>query len=244
MIPERRDWPATIAYPWKPDRGDGTYRNPIICADYSDPDVIRHGDDFYLTASSFNCTPGLPILHSRDLVNWNIINHALENLPDDRYFKVQAGAGVWAPAIRFHEGLFYIFFPTPDEGIYVTTATNPAGKWSEPKLMKAGKGLIDPCPLWDDDGKAYSGSCVCPLALGHQGSAARLPDGSGCVGAAGRRTGRFQRSGKSTDAGGPQVLQTQRILLHPRPRRRRGDGVAAGAAIEIDLRSVRSEKGA
>ena len=70
-----------IAYPWLPDQSDGTYRNPIICADYSDPDVIRDGDDFYLTASSFNCTPGLPILHSRDLVNWKIVNYALKNLP-------------------------------------------------------------------------------------------------------------------------------------------------------------------
>jgi beta-xylosidase len=142
-------------YPWIPDCGDGTYRNPVIYADYSDPDVIRVGEDFYLTASSFNCTPGLPILHSKDLVNWTIINHAIENLPHPRYAEVQPGCGIWAPAIRFHAGKFWIFFPTPDEGIYVTTANHPAEKWSEPHLVQAGKGLIDPCPLWDDDGKAY-----------------------------------------------------------------------------------------
>ena len=142
-------------WPWSPDRGDGAFHNPIIFADYSDPDVIRHGDDFFLTASSFNCTPGLPILHSHDLVNWTIINHAVTNLPDPRYTEVQHGSGIWAPAIRFHAGKFWIFFPTPDEGIYVTTAEDPAGKWSEPHLLQAGKGLIDPCPLWDDDGKAY-----------------------------------------------------------------------------------------
>jgi beta-xylosidase len=142
-------------WPWTPDQGDGTFRNPIIFADYSDPDVVRHGDDFYLTASSFNCTPGLPILHSYDLVNWTIINHAVMNLPDPRYNKVQHGCGIWAPAIRFHAGKFWIFFPTPDEGIYVTTAKDPVGKWSKPHLLIAGKGLIDPCPLWDDDGKAY-----------------------------------------------------------------------------------------
>ena len=146
---------VTVSYPWQPDCGDGTYRNPIICADYSDPDVIRIGDDFYLTSSSFNCTPGLPILHSKDLVNWTLINHALKNLPHPRYAEVQPGCGVWAPAIRFHDNKFWIFFPTPDEGIYVTTATHPAGRWSEPHLLQAGKGLIDPCPLWDDDGKAY-----------------------------------------------------------------------------------------
>jgi len=146
---------ASGSFPWQPDRGDGTYRNPIICADYSDPDVVRVGNDFYLVASSFNCTPGLPILHSKDLVNWTIINHALKNLPHPRYGEVQPGCGVWAPAIRFHANKFWIFFPTPDEGIYVITTADPNGQWTEPHLLQAGKGLIDPCPLWDDDGQAY-----------------------------------------------------------------------------------------
>ncbi len=132
-----------------------TFRNPIIFADYSDPDVIRRGDDFYLVASSFHCTPGLPILHSHDLVNWTIINHALLNLPHPRFAGVQHGCGVWAPAIRFRAGKFWIFFPMPDEGIYMTTAKDPARAWSEPHLVQAGKGLIDPCPFWDDDGNAY-----------------------------------------------------------------------------------------
>ncbi len=143
------------AYPWIPDPGDGTFRNPILLADYSDPDVLRQGDDFYLIASSFNCTPGLPVLHSRDLVNWTIVGHALRNLPHRRYRKVQPGCGVWAPSIRFHDGKVWIFFAMPDEGIYVTTATQPAGEWSKPRLLQAGKGLIDPCPLWDDNGKAF-----------------------------------------------------------------------------------------
>ncbi len=149
------DAPRRIVHPWIADRGDGTYCNPILYADYSDPDVVRHGDDFYLTASSFNCTPGLPILHSRDLVNWTIVNHAVKNLPHPRYAEVQHGCGIWAPAIRHHAGRFWIFFPTPDEGIYVITADDPRGRWSEPHLLLAGKGLIDPCPLWDDDGQAY-----------------------------------------------------------------------------------------
>lgn len=143
------------AHPWLADQGDGTYRNPVLHADYSDPDVVRVGDDFYLTASSFTCTPGLPILHSRDLVNWSLINHALKNVPDARYETFQPGCGVWAPSIRFHAGKFWIFFPTPDEGIYVVTADHPAEKWSEPHLLHADRGLIDPCPLWDEDGKAY-----------------------------------------------------------------------------------------
>jgi len=176
---------APIAYPWIPDQRDGTYRNPIIYADYSDPDVVRDGEDFYLVASSFNCTPGLPILHSRDLVNWTIVNHALKNLPDPRYAQVQPGQGVWAPAIRKHAGKFWIFFPTPDEGIYVTTADDPRGRWSEPHLMAAGKGLIDPCPLWDEDGKAY---LVHAYAHSRSGIKHRLrvapmaPDGSRLIG--------------------------------------------------------------
>lgn len=69
-----------FAYPWIPDLGDGTYANPVIHADDSDPDVIRVGDDFWMTASSFQCTPGLPILHSKDLVNWTLVNHAIRQL--------------------------------------------------------------------------------------------------------------------------------------------------------------------
>lgn len=147
---------AAGAAPWVSDQGDGTYRNPILFADYSDPDVIRVGEDYYLVASSFNCVPALPVLHSRDLVNWRLINHALpRQVPEDVYSKVQPGDGVWAPAIRYHHGKFWIYYPDPDFGIYVITAADPAGAWSRPVLVKAGKGLIDPCPLWDADGTVY-----------------------------------------------------------------------------------------
>src|SRR5436190_16455540 len=122
------DGEIQCVHPWLADQGDGTYCNPILHADYSDPDVVRVGDDFYLTASSFNCTPGLPILHSKDLLNWTIIGHALKNLPHRRYAAVQPGCGVWAPAIRFHADKFWVFFPMPDEGIYVTTADHPTGR--------------------------------------------------------------------------------------------------------------------
>lgn len=150
--------------PWAADLGNGEYRNPILFADYSDPDVVRVGEDYWLTSSSFGHVPGLPILHSRDLVNWTLVNHALPALdhPDATgrslagHFSIpQHGAGVWAPAIRFRAGKFYIFFPDPDHGIYVTTAADPREKWSRPVLVKPGKGLIDPCPLWDDDGRVY-----------------------------------------------------------------------------------------
>ncbi len=141
---------------WVADNGGGTYKNPIIHADYSDPDVIRVGNDFYMVASSFDAVPGLPILHSKDLVNWTIIGHALKKqIPFDHFSKTQHGNGVWAPSIRYHNNQFYIFYPDPDFGIYVITSQKINGDWSEPKLVEAGKGLIDPCPLWDDDGKVY-----------------------------------------------------------------------------------------
>jgi beta-xylosidase len=146
----------TVSKVWVADNGDGTYKNPILHADYSDPDAIRVGDDFYLTASSFSEAPGLPILHSKDLVNWRIINHVFrQQEPLDVFAKPQHGNGVWAPAIRYHNNEFYIYYPDPDFGIYMTKTKDPAGEWSKPVLVKAGKGLIDPCPLWDDDGQAY-----------------------------------------------------------------------------------------
>lgn len=146
----------SLSKSWVSDNGDGTYTNPVLYADYSDPDAIRVGDDYYLVASSFNCIPGLPILHSRDLVNWELIGYALTKQPPfDVFDKVQHGGGVWAPCIRYHNNEFYIYYPDPDFGIYMVKATNAAGPWSEPLLVQAGKGLIDPSPLWDTDGKAY-----------------------------------------------------------------------------------------
>lgn len=147
-----------ISEVWVADQGDGTYVNPVLHADYSDPDVCAVGGDFYLTASSFQCAPGLPILHSRDLVNWKIINYALpEVVPSDYYGAglPRHGRGVWAPALRYHNGMFYIYWGDPDFGIFMVRAKDPAGTWEAPVLVKAGKGMIDPCPLWDDDGKAY-----------------------------------------------------------------------------------------
>lgn len=142
-------------YPWRSDQGDGAYRNPVLHADYSDPDVVRHGDAYWMTASSLTCTPGLPILRSPDLVNWRLVGHALRQVPTSRYADVQPGAGVWAPSLRHHAGKFWIFFGMPDEGIYVTTATDPTGPWTAPWLLQSARGWIDPCPFWDRDGRAY-----------------------------------------------------------------------------------------
>ena len=155
--------------PWSPDNGDGTYKNPILFADYSDPDVIRVGDDFYLTASSFSCFPGLPILRSKDLVNWTIIGHAIDKYPVERFARPNHGCGVWAPAIRYHDGRFYIFFGDPDNGIFMAWTKNPAGPWEPLVRVKDSKGWIDTCPFWDDDGQAY-------LIHAFAGSRARVPN--------------------------------------------------------------------
>lgn len=142
--------------PWSSDQGDGTYRNPILFSDFPDPDGVRVGDDYFLVCSTFAHEPGLLLLQSSDLVNWRAVGYALARLtPTEFYAQPRRGCGVWAPSLRHHAGLFWIFFPDPDFGIYVTTATEFAGPWSEPVLVKGAKGMIDPCPLWDDDGTAY-----------------------------------------------------------------------------------------
>ena len=142
--------------PWSPDLGNGRYRNPILHADYSDPDVIRVGDTYYMVASSFANTPGLPLLVSKDMVNWELKGHALPQLsPGAVFAKPQHGKGVWAPCLRYHGGRFWIFYPDPDHGVFVTTAASFDGPWSAPHLLLPGKGIIDPTPLWDDDGRAW-----------------------------------------------------------------------------------------
>lgn len=176
-----------VSETWVADRGNGTYKNPILFADYSDPDACRVGDDFYMTASSFNCIPGLPILHSKDLVNWALVGHAIQQMPANASFGegVNHGGSVWAPAIRYHNSEYYIYYGDPDLGIFMTKTKDPAGEWEPLVLVKEGKGLIDACPLFDDDGNVY-------LAHAYAGSRAGIksllavtrltPDGKKAIG--------------------------------------------------------------
>ncbi|HJG50678.1 MAG TPA: glycoside hydrolase 43 family protein [Brachybacterium faecium] len=130
--------------------------NPVLDADWPDPDVLRVGDDYWMIASSFHRAPGLPVLRSQDLVTWEHVTNALPALvPEEHYALPRRGSGVWAPSIREHAGTFHIVYPDPDHGIFVLDAPHPAGPWSAPRLLLAGRGLIDPCPLWDEDGRAY-----------------------------------------------------------------------------------------
>ena len=143
---------------WCPDLGNGMYMNPVINADYSDPDVCvgPSGEDYYLTASSFQCIPGLPILHSKDLVNWSIIGYAIKELEPKEVFDHPAhGMGVWAPSIRYHQGEYYIYWGDPDYGVMMVKTKDPAGNWEKPICVIPGKGMIDTTPLWDDDGRCY-----------------------------------------------------------------------------------------
>ncbi len=152
----KENLPTYVSQVWVSDLGNGYYKNPVLYADYSDPDVCRVGDDYYMTASSFNCIPGLPILHSKDLVNWTIVNYAIPKLSPESDFAIpQHGNGVWAPSIRYYNGEYYIYYGDPDRGIYMTKTKNPKGAWSPLILVKPGKGLIDSCPLWDEDGQCY-----------------------------------------------------------------------------------------
>ena len=175
-----------VSQVWVSDLGNGKYKNPVLDADYSDPDVCRVGDDYYMTSSSFACIPALQILHSKDMVNWRIIGTAIERLlPEERFSQMQHGNGVWAPSIRYHQGEFYIYYGDPDTGIYMVKSKDPAGKWDNPVLVKAAKGIIDTCPLWDEDGNAY-------IVHGYAGSRAGLksilglirmtPDGTQAIG--------------------------------------------------------------
>ncbi|HTB66852.1 MAG TPA: glycoside hydrolase 43 family protein [Steroidobacteraceae bacterium] len=153
--------------------GSATYRNPIIYADYSDPDVLRAGKRYYLVSSSFHFSPGIPVLESPDLVHWRIVSHVLPRLDFAPGYNMvppftltdatarpigegqRYGGGVWAPALRYHDHRFYVYWPTPDEGIFVSTATRMEGPWSAPVTVLAGPGYEDPCPFWDTDGSAY-----------------------------------------------------------------------------------------
>ena len=130
------------------------YSNPVILSDYSDPDVIRVGGDFYMVASSFNHVPGVPVLHSKNLVEWEIINHVLPRLPFEKFDKVRHGEGAWAPSIRYHGGKFYCLIPFPDEGIFVSETDDIRGVWSPLRPLLQGRGFEDPCPIWEN-GRCY-----------------------------------------------------------------------------------------
>jgi hypothetical protein len=142
------------------DQNDGTYRNPVMPADFSDLDAIRVGRDYFAISSTIHLSPGMAVLKSSDMVNWQLIGHVVPDLtvlgPEYRWDRMERfGRGVWAGTIRHHANKFWVFFGTPDEGFFVSTAENPAGPWTPLHPLLKGAGWDDCTVLWDDDGQAY-----------------------------------------------------------------------------------------
>ncbi len=159
-IPAWGDWPA-----WGEQPDGITYRNPVLPADYSDLDCLRVGSDYYAISSTFQYSPGVVILHSQDLVNWRILGHVVPDLtqigPEMNWDRMaRYGRGIWAGAMREHAGKFWVYFGTPDEGYFMSTARNPAGPWAPLHRVLPAAGWDDCCPFWDDDGQGYLvGTC-------------------------------------------------------------------------------------
>ena len=142
------------------DQGNDTYVNPVLPGNYSDLDCIRVAADYYAVTSTFQYSPGFAVLHSKDMVNWSVLSHVVNNLtqisPDMNWDKMNRyGRGIWAGAIRYHDKKFWIYFGTPDEGYFMSTAKNPEGPWEPLHHVLKEKGWDDCCPFWDDDGQGY-----------------------------------------------------------------------------------------
>lgn len=142
---------------WSADNGDGTYTNPLFYDEFSDPDLIRVGEDYYMTGTTMHSMPGLPILHSKDLVNWEFLAYAFERLDLGPRFRLENGEqaygqGIWAPTFRYSDGVFYIFSNINGERTQKFTAANPRGPWTREEMDGS---FHDLSVLFDDDGKAY-----------------------------------------------------------------------------------------
>lgn len=157
---------------WMPDNGNGTYTNPLFYDEFSDPDMIRVGDDYYLTGTTMHSMPGLPVLHSKDLVNWEFVCYALDRLELGQEFRLEGGReaygqGIWAPCFRYHNGTYYIFSNVNRHGTQMFRADSPAGPWTRTQMERS---FHDLSVLFDDDGKVY-------IIWGYQGiNFARLND--------------------------------------------------------------------
>ena len=150
--------PAFLTAPtWTADNGNGTFTNPLFYDEFSDPDLIRVGTEYYLTGTTMHAMPGLPVLHSKDLVNWDFLTYAAGTLDFGPAYRLEDGLsiygqGIWAPSFRYHNGKFYIFTNVNGRKTQLYTATNPKGPWAHTELKRS---FHDLSVLFDDDGKTY-----------------------------------------------------------------------------------------
>jgi len=208
------------------DQGDGTYKNPVLKSDFSDPDLIRVGSDFYLIASDFHYV-GMQVLHSRDLVNWQIIAQVFDKLTmDPKYDQMRGyGEGTWAPSIRYHDGQFYIFVCTPYDGLFMWHATNPAGPWSATVTVRKVPMWEDPCPFWDDDGQAY-------LVHSHKGAGPLYLHRMSADGTTLLDDGKLIYQGKNSE--GPKMYKRHGYYYISLPE----GGVATGGQVVLRSRNI------
>lgn len=210
-----------------------TYRNPILYGDYSDPDVIRVGEDYYMVSSSFTYLPGVPILHSRDLVHWQIINYAVERLPFSKYDRPCHGSGTWAPSIRYHNGEFFIFIPLVDEGIFVARSRDIRGRFRLNCLVEA-RGWIDPCPFWDTDGRAWMVFAYARSRCGIQHRLALVEMDPDCTRLLGQPQVIFHNEEAAPTIEGPKLYQREGFYYIFAP----AGGVATGWQTVLRARSL------
>ncbi len=141
---------------WQADNGDGTFKNPVLYADYPDPDIIRVSNDFYMVSTTFVDSPGITVLHAKDLVNWEIVSHCAANVDGGNAYNLIGGtayeSGYWASSLRYRNGTFYVVTsPTFTNG-RVYYATNAAGPW---QYYQLNQGVYDPGFFIDTDGTGY-----------------------------------------------------------------------------------------
>ena len=150
---------SSLAQSWTADNGNGTYTNPLFYDEFSDPDILRVGEDYYLAGTTMHSVPGLVILHSKDLVNWKNISYCFDrfDFPDDKFslknHKEIYGQGVWAPAIRYANGQFYVFTNINGKGLQCYTSEKIEGPWKHHNMQG---NIYDLSVLFDDDGKIYA----------------------------------------------------------------------------------------
>ncbi len=149
---------VAAAATWTADNGNGTYTNPIFYDEFSDPDLVRVGDWFFMTGTTMHAVPGLPVLRSRDLVNWEFVSYALTEFPSGAEYRLEDGKdlygqGIWAPVLRHHDGRFHIFANINERGLHVFTAEDPAGPWAHTVIDR---NLHDLSVLFDDDGRVWA----------------------------------------------------------------------------------------